>query len=352
MAGLVVGASVLAIGLLSSPAGAATTPPNLTGSWYNVQAPTAPAWALQASANLSELSATWNGSITSGHAGLVGDANGLILNLARTTYAGRYSIREGGADFLGDMQITIVTPNQIKISLQGDNGASATYTFARSVASVVPPAASWCTSLTAVGSSCETNPIPLAAGEDAIEPSPDFTIGQTQATVSVSGSGDSAANLAAAAATTPAPNKVIHAADCATIAIHETAFFIGDDFKTEGLFESFGNQFFFVASLLACLDNVHRAQGTGATAVSVSCPVAAFRISFHAASGSVSYRRQHGRLATPVRITCRRTSTGFTVHFKSGASLRSVFGKRLLLGIYHSRTSASFATVTAAFSNH
>jgi hypothetical protein len=358
-AGIAVIAIAVTVGLLSLPASAATTP-NLTGSWINVAAPTAPAWALQASANLSSLSASWNGSVANGHPGLVGGADGLILNLARTMYSGRYDVKEGGADFPGDMTITIVSRNRITISLTGDNGIKSTYTFGRSAGSPVPPALSWCTGATtaAPAAAClggQTNPIPLPAGGGALEASPDLTAGQTAATISVSESGDTPANVDGVTATGQQGKP--RASRCVAVAAalaHPLSHSEEVDYEFN-IADDLGVNYWFARLLVACVAYLHQAQAATAGMASASCPVSPFKIKVQASGNSLLYKRLAGHVHPPLAVTCTRTATGFTVHLKARSphtSLKSFFGSRLLLGVYHSLVASQFAMVTATFTNH
>ena len=363
VAGFAAVTAALVAGLLSSSASAATTP-NLTGSWYNVAAPTAPDWALQTSANLSQLSASWNGSAAFGHAGLVGDANGLILNLARTAYSGRYDIKEGGFDSPGDMTITIVSANQITINFVADSGNVSTLTFKRAFGSVVPPAISWCTSATPAAAhvaACTgglTNPIPLPSGGEAIEPTPDLTAGQDAATISVSVSGDSAANVDGAVAPQQSPSTP-HFAICVTIAKAKIKEEGPDIAATNPELLLNGVAITFVDYLLACVQELkiqqELASKAARAAAALPCPQAFGITITHTTSTSISFTAKRSRVTPPVLVTCKRTTTGLTMHVQTRSphtSLKSLFGSRLLFGVYHSAKATQFATVTAAFSNH
>src|SRR5947209_15852207 len=151
-AGIVAAVTAVAVALLSAPAQAAT-PPDLTGYWINVAAPSLPGWALQATNGLSSLHASWHGTAAQGHPHLVGSFNG-TLNQAGTAYSGGYDIEESGSH-PGSMTITIDSPSQITISFDG--GAGGTYTFQRGVAAAMAPATGWCTSASAPGPSCQTD---------------------------------------------------------------------------------------------------------------------------------------------------------------------------------------------------
>jgi hypothetical protein len=344
-------AVMITVGVSSLPAGAATTP-NLTGSWINVDAPTGGAWALQASPDLVDLTVSWHGSAAQGHPTLAGSAD-LTLNSIGSGYSGRYDIEESGSH-PGEMTITIESADRITIDLAPDAGGGGTLTFDRAGATGDTPPIDWCSPPT-IDPNCETDHTPLAGGADVVEPSPEFTSGQNAATVQVSQTGDTPSNTTAVVAE---PGGGLHVSSCVATAQRKTEdqpLFIGKlelGDSPESLINL--NAYSFVYYLLACVDDVHKAQAAAAQPARVSCPGQyAIKIK-HASHSSITWSPVRRRVSAPVAVSCTHNASGLMIHVKTtsrGASLRKVFGRRLLVGVYHSAKASKFATVTAAFSN-
>ncbi len=129
----------LAAGAVLSAA-AAAAPPDLTGSWINPVAPSAPAWHLQASSDLSTLRGTWTGG--QGHGGLMGSFTA-TLNGSETEYTGTFHIDEAGNTVDGTITFTIETPDRVSITIQDTscnfscNMAPSTFTLDRAPATVI-----------------------------------------------------------------------------------------------------------------------------------------------------------------------------------------------------------------------
>lgn len=112
---------LLAIGVLSSTARAAT-PSDLTGSWINPASPSAPAWELQASAGLRELTASYTGA-PGPHEHLVGRFSG-ALTPEGTAYVGTDQVSELGNNVSAAMTLTIDSPDSLTVTYQSPNGLS------------------------------------------------------------------------------------------------------------------------------------------------------------------------------------------------------------------------------------
>jgi hypothetical protein len=125
-------ASALLAGVAAfSAATAVAAKPNLTGSWFNPAAPTAPAWHLKSSADRRSLSGSWRGA-PGPHAAIRGHFTG-TLNAAGTGYSCTMHVTEGTNVVDGTLTVTIVTRNKITVSTHGNNGISSTFTLKRKV---------------------------------------------------------------------------------------------------------------------------------------------------------------------------------------------------------------------------
>ncbi len=114
-------ATLLAAGLLSATAGAAT-PPDLTGAWINPASPAAPAWELKTSPGLGELTASYTGA-PGPHEHLVGRFSG-ALNAEGAAYVGTDQVSELGNNVNAAMTITIDSPGALTVSYQSPSGIS------------------------------------------------------------------------------------------------------------------------------------------------------------------------------------------------------------------------------------
>jgi hypothetical protein len=114
-------ATLLAVGLLSSAARAAT-PPDLTGAWVVSTSPSAPAWELQASAGLGTLFATYTGA-PGPHEHLVGRFSG-ALNPEGTAYIGTDQVSELGNNVRAAMTFRIDSPGSLTVAYQSPSGVS------------------------------------------------------------------------------------------------------------------------------------------------------------------------------------------------------------------------------------
>src|SRR3954470_11525594 len=85
-------AVALAASLLGGLALAAT-PPDLTGQWFNRDAPAASPWSLQSSPDRNALTASWHGDAATGHPTLRGAFSG-TLSADATQYAGAMRVTE------------------------------------------------------------------------------------------------------------------------------------------------------------------------------------------------------------------------------------------------------------------
>jgi hypothetical protein len=129
LGGKAAAAVLLAVGLLSSTAHAAT-PPDLSGSWINPASPSAPAWELQTSPGLGTLTASYAGA-PGPHEHLVGRFSGAI-NPEGTAYVGTDQVSELGNNVSAPMTLAIVTPGFLTITYQSPNG-TATFSLTRMI---------------------------------------------------------------------------------------------------------------------------------------------------------------------------------------------------------------------------
>ena len=99
-------------------AGSGGSSANLTGSWTNPQAPTAPPWMLSTTNDLHTLTGTFTGG--AGHSGLRGTVTA-TLQSNNTVYAGTVHITEGALSVGGTITITIVSQDRLDVSLKQAN---------------------------------------------------------------------------------------------------------------------------------------------------------------------------------------------------------------------------------------
>jgi hypothetical protein len=120
-------ARTIAAGCPSSPS---ATPPNLSGSWVNKAARTAPSWKLTTNASLTSLDATWTGG--PGHTSLRGSFHGALqAHGSSLSYVGTFSITEGSLHLVGSAKFAIDSADQIEITIEPSSGTASSYTFVR-----------------------------------------------------------------------------------------------------------------------------------------------------------------------------------------------------------------------------
>ena len=112
---------LLAVGLLSSDARAAT-PPDLTGAWVVSTSPSAPAWELEATPGLGTLFASYTGA-PGPHEHLVGRFSG-ALNPEGTAYVGTDQVSELGNNVSAAMTFTIESSDSLMVAYQSPSGTS------------------------------------------------------------------------------------------------------------------------------------------------------------------------------------------------------------------------------------
>ena len=112
-------AIVVAMGVALSSAPAAASPPDLTSSaWTNPASPTSPPWNLQASPDLGTLTGTWTGDAKSGHGALMGSSHG-DAQRQPDGYVGTFHVTELVVVVNGTISFTIVTPDELTVTVQG-----------------------------------------------------------------------------------------------------------------------------------------------------------------------------------------------------------------------------------------
>lgn len=357
-------AVALPIGLLGLPARAADVP-DLTGSWIQPDNPDAPAWALDASSDRSTLDASWHGG-EGPHSSLVGSFHG-TLNQAGTAYSGEMRVREGSNPPVnGTMAFRIDSHDHLSMSYRQDNGVSGTAEFERGFAPVVPPPIGWCASVPP-NTGCLTVKDGLPPGGDSVVVSPKFEDGQTAATAIISDGDPADTNAVVSSPVTNAcPQSVSvtacvrRAASCVRTAQREQEDYVEHllvypEDEAAHLDEFAFFNVIFIHAFLSCLDDLHRQQAAAEAAASASCGTRVVRINIKRATRrSVIYKPLRTRVTAPVIMTCKRTSSGLTLHVKKrrhGPSLRKALGPSLAVGVDLRRRARHIATLRAAFAS-
>ena len=126
-----VGAATIALAAAALGSLASGAVPDLTGSWFNVDAPSASPWQFKVSSDRQTLTANWHGDAATGHPNLVGTATA-TLNSRQPVYVGTLHITEGpSVTTNGTITFTINARDSVTVVYQQDNGPGGTIRFAR-----------------------------------------------------------------------------------------------------------------------------------------------------------------------------------------------------------------------------
>jgi hypothetical protein len=345
--------AVASLAIVATSASANTTPLDLTGTWANVAAPIAPDWALDASADRSTLTAQWHGAYP--HQDLTGSYTG-TASVDGTSYSGPFHIHEDATVVDGTLTVAITSASAITVTLTPTVGAPSTISFTKVTTAVEPPATSWCPSVKAVarrsarGVNCDTAVADVPPGGEVVEASPDLTKGQTTASIDVA-SKDAVHDEAMV------DIQITHASQCVGFAYSNVAVFglMGQQQAiTDGdaAYTSVVADVAFMKFMLMCLDGLHeRTSKLLVRAHLPGCHVNRRLISVKHKGSTYTWTTLHKKRAVPVVVTCTRSAGHIVLHLKAAKhhTLAKLFGKRILVGVYHRSTAHATTGVSSSF---